>query len=383
MYVFVLNKYGEPLMPCKPRKARILLESGKAKVVNNCPFTIKLLYGSTEFKQRIEASIVPSSSKIGISAKVNNKCIYSAEIELRKDISKKMKRRSSYRRVRRNRKTRYRKCRFLNRKSNRKFTPTMRSKLESHEREIRRAEKILPVSRWIIVRNSIKKDYKGFKDLEWLNLQRQTFERDNFKCRHCKGKSRIFELHAHHLIHRENDGEDILENLVTLCKKCHVDYHNRKLTLKVGKHKYRGKLDTELSIIRRNLKIRKISETYGFLVKAKRQKLKLETNQMNNACSMLNVKPENSFYIKNVSKGDYQQTKGIRSQMKIPTGKIMGVRKFDKVKWKNKICFIKGRMSSGYAIGMDIFNNSVKKLLKLKEVKVLKRRTNSMIMQMI
>ena len=33
MLVYVLNKHGKPLMPCKPRKARKLLEQGKATVV--------------------------------------------------------------------------------------------------------------------------------------------------------------------------------------------------------------------------------------------------------------------------------------------------------------------------------------------------------------
>jgi len=381
MLVFVLNKDVKSLMPCKPNKARKLLESGKAKVVNNCPFTIRLLYGSSGYKQKVEASIVLSSSKIGVSSRTNNKCVYSAEIKLRQDIPKRMKRRSNYRRVRRNRKTRYRECRFLNRKSNRRFNPTMRSKLESHKREVKRVEKILPISNWIMIKNSIKKDFNGLKDLEWFNLQRQVFERDNFKCRHCKGKSKSYELHAHHIIHRENDGEDILENLVTLCKKCHVEYHKGKLTLKIGEHKYKGKLDTELSIIRKNFNIENSIKTYGFIVKSQRQNLKLKTNAINNACSMLGIIPNNSFYIRNNSKGDYQQTKGIRSQMKIPTGKIMNVRKFDKVKCNNIICFIKGRMSTGYAIGMDIFNNGMKKLLKLKEVEILKRRSNSMIIE--
>ena len=31
--VFVINKHGKALMPCKPRKARILLRDGKAKVL--------------------------------------------------------------------------------------------------------------------------------------------------------------------------------------------------------------------------------------------------------------------------------------------------------------------------------------------------------------
>jgi len=36
--VYVLNMHGEPLMPCKPQKARILLKQGKAKVVKRTPF---------------------------------------------------------------------------------------------------------------------------------------------------------------------------------------------------------------------------------------------------------------------------------------------------------------------------------------------------------
>lgn len=60
------------------------------------------------------------------------------------------------------------------------------------------------------------------------------------------------------------------------------------------------------------------------------------------------------YYKRNVSGGDYQQTKGIRSEQKIPTGKIRGFRKFDKVKYSEKEYFVKGRMGSGYAILMDI-----------------------------
>ncbi|WP_338028711.1 RRXRR domain-containing protein, partial [Agrilactobacillus composti] len=44
--VFVINRQGEPLMPCKQRKCRKLLQFGKAKVVKKEPFTIQLLFGS-------------------------------------------------------------------------------------------------------------------------------------------------------------------------------------------------------------------------------------------------------------------------------------------------------------------------------------------------
>ena len=43
----------------------------------------------------------------------------------------------------------------------------------------------------------------------------------------------------------------------------------------------------------------------------------------------------------------------------IPTGKLYGIRKFDKVQYKGKEYFIKGRMSTGYAILMDIEGNKM------------------------
>lgn len=52
-----------------------------------------------------------------------------------------------------------------------------------------------------------------------------------------------------------------------------------------------------------------------------------------------------------------QQTKGVRSELKIETGKIQGFRKFDKVRYFGKEYFIKGRMSSGYVVLMDIYGN--------------------------
>ena len=55
--VYVLNKRGEPLMPCSPRKAKVLLKQGKAKVVKRCPFTIQLISATGETKQEITLGI--------------------------------------------------------------------------------------------------------------------------------------------------------------------------------------------------------------------------------------------------------------------------------------------------------------------------------------
>ncbi len=68
MFVYVLNQHSEPLMPCSPRKARVLLKQNKAKVVNRTPFTIQLLYGSSGYKQEISLGVDAGTKHIGLSA---------------------------------------------------------------------------------------------------------------------------------------------------------------------------------------------------------------------------------------------------------------------------------------------------------------------------
>ena len=149
--VYVLNKNNKPLMPCVNVVGRLLLRDGKAKVVKRTPFTIKLKYDSKSYTQPITLGIDTGSSKVGTSAvDVNGNVIYLSEVEIRNDISDKMKKRSKYRRNRRNRKTRYRKPRWLNRKNSIKkdrFSPTMVSKIDSHLKEISFVKSILPISR--------------------------------------------------------------------------------------------------------------------------------------------------------------------------------------------------------------------------------------------
>src|SRR5699024_2494056 len=106
--------------PCKPRKARILLRDGKAKVLKKEPFTIQLLYGSSGYKQDVNIGIDSGQRHVGLAITSQDKVLFQGEVELRQDVKKLIDTRRTYRRSRRNRKTRYRKARFLNRVSNRK-----------------------------------------------------------------------------------------------------------------------------------------------------------------------------------------------------------------------------------------------------------------------
>ena len=51
--------------------------------------------------------------------------------------------------------------------------------------------------------------------------------------------------------------------------------------------------------------------------------------------------------------------KGFAANKEIPRGKLFGFRKFDKVQYKGEEYFVKGRMSTGYAILMDTEGNKV------------------------
>ena len=64
---------------------------------------------------------------------------------------------------------------------------------------------------------------------------------------------------------------------------------------------------------------------------------------------------------------------------KIPTGKIQGFRKFDKVKYLGKEYFIKGRMSTGYAVLMDIKGNKID-LKPIPKFNKMKKNTSKKIM---
>ena len=107
--VYVLDIDGQPLMPTSRHgKVKHLLKEGKAKVVKRCPFTIKLLYESTTYKQNLTLGVDTGSGTIGTAVVDDkNNVIYMSKVIVRNDIADTMKQRSKYRRNRRNRKTRF------------------------------------------------------------------------------------------------------------------------------------------------------------------------------------------------------------------------------------------------------------------------------------
>ena len=383
--VYVLNKNNEPLMPTKRfGKVRHLLKNNLAKVVRKEPFTIKLLYDSTNYTQELTLGVDTGSGTFATAVYNDNsqEIIYMSEVEVRNDITKKMTQRSKYRRTRRTRKTRYCKPRFLNRKNSKKlnrFSLTMTSKINSHKKEVEFIKSILPITTLVfetatfdthLLKNPAlaNKNYRhwGYQkgsNYGFSNTRAKVLYRDGYKCQYCKNKRKDSKLDVHHIIFKSMGGSDFEENLITLCHSCHVDLHDDKIHPNFkGKKKSNLKYATQMNSIRAQLlkSYPESIETFGYITKENRFALKLPKEHYFDACVIASAGNPIKFatnvvyFKKSVADGDYQQTKGVRSQQSINTGKINGFRKFDKVLYQNNSYFIKGRMSIGYAVLMNI-----------------------------
>jgi len=149
--VYVKNKDGKALMPCKPAKARHLLRDKGAEVVSICPFTIQLKWDCENNTQEVIAGLDTGAVNVGCSAVSGSKVLYASETKLRTDINKKMLRRAKYRRSRRTRNTRYREARFDNRTRPKGWlSPSLRSKAESSIKIVNQLSEILPISKLIV-----------------------------------------------------------------------------------------------------------------------------------------------------------------------------------------------------------------------------------------
>ncbi|NGX33215.1 MAG: hypothetical protein K1060chlam4_01276 [Candidatus Anoxychlamydiales bacterium] len=412
MLVFVLNKLKKPLMPCSSAKARGLLKKGLAKVISKKPFTIKLLFGSSGYKQKIIAGMDTGSKIIGIAAIANGKVLYQAETKLRgEEIKKKMDQRRMYRRSRRGRKLRYRKPRFLNRRAStatNRLAPSVKHKVFSHIREKRFIESILPISMWIVetasfdihkitnpkgVSKALGKgsSYQKGRMLDFYNVKQYVLNRDKYQCQKCKKKTNL-KLHVHHIQFRSNSGSNSPDNLVTLCETCHDKLHNlkkeeaekssKKLQKKAQKQ---TKHATEVSILRsqickhfRNNKTSQpFEETFGYITKFNRESENLpKSHHIDAICiasrgeriEMHNQNNISDLFLRRcVSKGDYQQRRGSRSELKIPTGKLFGLKKFDLVKTSKGVGFVKGKRSSGFFAISDINGTIISDSVNIKK----------------
>jgi hypothetical protein len=370
MLVYVVNKYGKPLMPCSPRKARILLKEKKAKVIKRTPFTIQLLYGSSGYKQEIILGVDAGSKVIGLSATTDKEELFSAEVKIRTDLVDLLSTRRQNRRAKRSR-LRYRKARFDNRKKSKGWlAPSVRNKIETHLKVVDLVHTLLPITRTVVevasfdiqkIRNPeiFGTEYQQGDRLGFWNTRAYVMHRDNHKCqgkKNCKNKI----LNVHHIESRKTGG-NAPNNLITLCEDCHKEYHNGtlKLNLKRGK----SFKDAAFMGIMRWAFYNKLKEsysnvslTYGYITKNMRIENNLpKEHRIDALCITGNPtvkRSENQYLMKQTRRHNRQIHKakilmGGKKKNNQAQYKVFGFSLFDKVKYNGQECFIFGRRNSG------------------------------------
>lgn len=407
--VYVLSKTGQPLMPTENHaKVRILLKQGKAKVVNKCPFTIQLLYSSTNYTQKVTLGVDSGSKHIGLSATTKNKVLFESDVELRNNIVDLLSTRRELRRSRRSRKLRYRKPRFNNRKrSDGWLAPSVKQKVDSHITMIAKVHKILPISNIIVEAASfdIQKiknpaisgaDYQQGEQLDFWNVREYVLFRDGHKCQCCHGKSKDKILTVHHIESRKTGG-NAPNNLITLCETCHTGYH--KGIVKLPKTIHRGmsfKDATFMGIMRWALyeKLKTIYSdvklTYGYITKNIRIKNGLPKDHYIDArCISGNPNAVNNgdvYYYKKVrchNRQIHKNTilKGGYRKRNQAAYEVKGFRLYDQVLWKGQKCFIFGRRSTGRMDLRLLDGTHLNASVGYKNLKLLKMRSNYLIEQ--
>lgn len=404
--VYVLNQDGEPMMPTENHaKVRVLLKQGKAKVVRRTPFTIQLLYSSTNYTQDVTLGVDAGSKHIGLSATTEKKELYASDVELRNDIVNLLSARRQNRRTRRNRKTRYRKPRFLNRVSSKKqgwIAPSIKQKIQTHLTAIDKVYQLLPVTKLVVETASfdIQKiknptisgtEYQQGEQLDFWNVREYVMFRDGHTCQCCNGKSKDKILNVHHIESRHIGG-NAPNNLITLCETCHTGYH--KGTVKLPKSIHRGMKFRDASFmgimrwyLYNELKVKysNVHNTYGYITKNTRIENNLPKDHYVDArCISGNTlaKPLGIVYYQRkvrchnrqihkntILKGGYRK----RNQAEYT---VKGFRLFDKVLYKGQECFIFGRRATGCMDVRLLDGTHINASVGYKNLKLIEPRSN-------
>lgn len=306
MRVFVRNLRGQALMPCSQRKARLLLKQGKAKIVGYKPFTIQLTYATGEAKQEIHVGIDEGARHIGIAITSQNKVLAKGEVELRQDVHSLLTTRAMYRRDRRNRKTRYRKPIFLNRKRKDGWLPpSIEGKLNANFFWIDKFCSLVPnpklrieVGKFDVAKMINPEiqgvDYQHGQAYGYHDVRYYVFARDEYTCQVCKKKGKI--LHTHHIIYRSEGGTDRADNLITVCSDCHTSENHKQggiLWKWMKEHKkvkqYKEATFMNILRVRTYKKYPNAIITYGSITTPKRKELGLEKTHYNDAIAITGI----------------------------------------------------------------------------------------------
>ncbi len=245
MAVYVLDRHGKTLMPCSEKRARLLLERGRARVHRLMPFVIRLT-DRKQVESRLQPLVLkvdPGSRYTGIAlARLQAKSVSVLSlmelVHRGAAIRKALEQRAGHRRRRRSQNLRYRKARFDNRtRSVGWLAPSLQHRVDTTLAWVQRLRRWAPISELAVER--VKFDMQAMHNPEISGVEYQQGELAGYEvreyllekwgrcCAYCGAENTPLEIE--HIQARSNGGSDRVSNLTLACHPC----NQRKANLPV------------------------------------------------------------------------------------------------------------------------------------------------------
>jgi len=238
--VFVLDTNKQALNPIHPGSARLLLKQGKAAVYRRYPFTI-ILANAVEQPtlHPLRIKVDPGSQTTGI-AFVNDRTgevVWAAQLTHRSEqIKRDLDKRRAVRRSRRQRRTRYRKPRFENRrKRTGALPPSLESRVCNVLTWVGRLMRLCPVtaiSQELACFDTQALEHPAIEGVEYQQGTLKGYEvreyvllKWNHQCAYCDAGDVPLELD--HVQPRSKYGSNRVSNLTLACISCNQRKGNR------------------------------------------------------------------------------------------------------------------------------------------------------------
>ena len=244
MAVFVIDKRGRALMPCSEKRARLLLDRGRAHIHRNMPFIIRLTDRTAESCafQPLRVKLDPGSKITGLALVQEKpdsiKTLNLFEIMHRgRQISEALTARRQMRRTRRTRNLRYRAPRFLNRGNKQKgwLAPSLLHRVQTTMSWVNRLMCFAPVS--AISTELVRFDMQLMQNPEISGVEYQQGELQGYevreyllekcgrKCAYCDTPN--VPLQIEHIHAKSKGGSNRVSNLTLACNTCNDKKDNR------------------------------------------------------------------------------------------------------------------------------------------------------------
>ena len=233
-YVFVLDTNKQPLDPIHPAEARTLLRGGQAAIFRKYPFTIILKFAATNEPEPLRVKVDPGSKITGIAV-VNDdtgRVVWAANLHHRgQRIKDTLEGRRAVRRSRRNRKTRYRKPRFLNRTRPKGWlAPSLQSRVDNivtWVKRLWRVSNVTHISMELVRFDTQQMDNPEISGVEYqqgelagYEVREYLLEKFNRRCAYCKIEN--VPMQIEHIVPRTRGGSNRVSNLTLACEPCNL-----------------------------------------------------------------------------------------------------------------------------------------------------------------